>query len=69
MQAARMEEWKIVRPAPDAPVELYHLKDDPAESRDLASKEPGRRSKLEEVLRAARTPPRRQTQPAENYWE
>lgn len=69
MQAARMEEWKIVRPTPDAPVELYDLEDDPQETRDLASREPRVRKKLEEVLRAARTEPRRQTQPPENYWQ
>lgn len=36
-QAVRMGNWKAVRPAPDALVELYDLASDPAESHDIAA--------------------------------
>ena len=45
--AFRLGNWKIVRPGREAPIELYHLAGDPAETRDLAAEYP---EKLREVV-------------------
>ncbi len=37
--ALREGDWKLVRPGPTAPLELYHLASDPGETRDLAATE------------------------------
>ena len=37
---ARSERWKIVRPRPDAPFELYDLKTDWGERTDLSTEKP-----------------------------
>ncbi len=68
MQAVRMGVWKAVRPKPDAPLELYHLKDDPGESRNLAADRPEVMARIEKYLQTARTEPRRQTDPNLGYW-
>ncbi len=68
-QALRRDRWKIVRPAPNGPVELYDLKADPSESRDLASAQAALKTKLERALTASRTPPRPQKEPAHPWWE
>jgi arylsulfatase A len=36
MSALRSGSWKLIRPAPGAPFQLYNLKNDPAESRDVS---------------------------------
>ncbi|MCA9139797.1 MAG: sulfatase-like hydrolase/transferase [Planctomycetales bacterium] len=46
-QALRSGDWKIVRSKKGDPVELYHLKADPAEQHDLSGDEPG---KLRELM-------------------
>ncbi|MBI3680588.1 MAG: arylsulfatase [Acidobacteria bacterium] len=69
MQAARMGEWKAVRPRPDGPLEIYHLAQDIAETRDLAKDKPDLAGKFEEILRAARVEPRPQRQPEHSFWE
>ncbi|MBI3210886.1 MAG: arylsulfatase [Candidatus Solibacter usitatus] len=69
MQAARMGEWKAVRPKPDAAVELYNLKDDIGETKDLATQRPEILKKMEEILRIAHEEPHPQTEPRARYWE
>ncbi|MEW6157086.1 MAG: arylsulfatase [Verrucomicrobiota bacterium] len=54
-QAVRMGDWKAVRLAQDQPLELYHLKHDPAEKENVADKNPEVIAKVEEYLKAART--------------
>jgi arylsulfatase A-like enzyme len=44
-------DWKILRNDPFSPLELYHLKEDPRESRDLAA---SHRKKFEELAAALR---------------
>ncbi len=63
MQAIRMGDWKLIRPAPGGHLELYDLRSDPGETRDLASRHPDRVRHMEAVMRAARTPPRPQREP------
>jgi len=62
-QAVRMGEWKAVRPAPDGPLELYNLKEDIGETRNLAAQNPKALARIEEYLKIARTEPRPQLQP------
>ena len=40
IQALRRGDWKLIRNSPFVPVELYNLKDDPQEQRDLSKEEP-----------------------------
>ncbi len=58
-QALRMDDWKVVRNSlldhPTAPLELYNLKTDPAESTDVAAKHPDVVKKMTSLLRSART--------------
>lgn len=69
MQAMRRGFWKAVRPNPDGEVELYDLKSDPGEQRNLAKEKPDLAASLDRAMRAARTPPRAQTQPAHPWWD
>jgi arylsulfatase A-like enzyme len=50
-----MGDWKAVRSGPNKPVELYNLKDDPAEKNDLASSQPDVLAKAEALMKAAHT--------------
>ena len=59
----------MVRPAYDAPVELYNLANDASESKNLAAQEPTVLARLEAALKAARTEPRMQSQPAHRWFE
>jgi len=54
-QAARMGDWKAVRPAPDKPLELYNLKSDVSESVDAAESHPDVVAKIENYLKTARS--------------
>lgn len=63
MQAMRRGNWKAVRPKPGGAVELYDLKSDPGEERDLASRKPGLAAEFDRAMKAARVPPRPQNQP------
>lgn len=57
-QALRHGRYKVVRPKPNAPVELYDLQSDPNETTDLAAQEPGVLRKLSALMASSRTPPR-----------
>jgi len=54
-QAARMGDWKVVRPEADKPLELYNLKTDVGETNNVAMKNPAVVAKFENYLRTART--------------
>jgi arylsulfatase A-like enzyme len=54
-QAVRMGEWKGVRNGVRAPLELYDLRDDIGEARDVASAYPEVVQRIEELMEAART--------------
>lgn len=54
IQAARFGDWKAVRNGPSQPIELYDLKTDAAESRDLAKEKPDLVAKAESLLKSAR---------------
>lgn len=69
MQAARNGDWKVVRPEPNAPVELYNLRKDRAETTNLATKEPQVLARMESFLRGARTAPRTLNEPGNYYWD
>jgi arylsulfatase A-like enzyme len=58
VQAVRMGDWKLVQPGPGKPFELYNLKDDPGESRNMAGGQPQVMAKLQNYLATARTEPR-----------
>jgi arylsulfatase A-like enzyme len=55
-QAARRGEWKVVRPAAETPLELYHLERDPSETRNIAGEHPEVIETFEAYLKTARTP-------------
>lgn len=69
MQAARNGDWKAVRPKPGAPLELYNLKTDRQESKDLAASEPMVLARMEAFLKGARTQPRTLNEPGVYYWD
>jgi len=54
-QAIRHGDWKAIRPGPRMPLELYHLRRDPAELRDVAAQHPEVVRDLELLLAKART--------------
>jgi arylsulfatase A-like enzyme len=60
-QAARMGGWKAVRRKPGSPLELYNLRADIGETKDLAARNPSVVKKLESYLRTAHTKPRPHT--------
>ncbi|KPL06470.1 N-acetylgalactosamine 6-sulfate sulfatase, partial [candidate division BRC1 bacterium SM23_51] len=49
IEAIRRGDWKLLRPRPGAPLELYHLRKDPLERTNQAGAEP---EKFEELSRA-----------------
>lgn len=55
-QAIRRKRFKGVRTAPEEPLKLYNLEDDPAEENNLASSHPDIVRELEELLKTARRP-------------
>ena len=69
LQAARQGDWKIVRPAPNGALELYHLARDPLEEHNLAATHPKELARLTAVLEKARTEPRPLANTPANYWE
>ncbi|MHC4621016.1 MAG: arylsulfatase [Planctomycetota bacterium] len=52
-QAVRVGNWKGVRIGAHTPVELYNLKKDAGETRNIASKHPQIVSKIEQIMRTA----------------
>jgi arylsulfatase A-like enzyme len=54
-QAVRLGDWKAVRHAPDAPVELYNLKTDLSEQQNVAAEHSDIVKKIENYLKSART--------------
>ncbi|HEX5219030.1 MAG TPA: arylsulfatase [Verrucomicrobiae bacterium] len=54
-QAARMGDWKAVRPQRDEPLELYNLKTDLSEKENVAQKNPEVVAKFENYFKNART--------------
>ena len=50
-QAARMGDWKIVRPQNEKQWELYNLKTDPGETQNVADKNPDVIAKFEKLLK------------------
>ena len=67
MQAMRMGDWKAVRPKPNAPLELYNLKDDIGETRDVAAATPTVAARIEKLLKSARVEPRPRKDPPHDY--
>jgi hypothetical protein len=53
-QAVRVGEWKGVRVAARSPLEVYHLREDPGETRNGAAQAPEVVARLEKVMAAAR---------------
>lgn len=51
-QAARVDDWKGVRSGADGPWELYDLKTDPAESKDLADAHPDVIERIEQTVKS-----------------
>jgi arylsulfatase A len=54
LQALRWGDWKAVRNGPSKPIELYDLKTDAAESKDLAAEKPELVAKAEALMKSAR---------------
>lgn len=54
-QAVRHHQWKAIRPAPGAKIELYDVVADPQESKNRANDEPAVIAKIEAYLAKART--------------
>lgn len=54
-QAARIDDWKAVRPKLGGPIEIYDLKSDPSETRDLAAQRPDVVTRFEAFFQDART--------------
>ena len=63
-RAVRMNDWKAVQPKPDAPWELYNLKTDLAETKNVAAKNSKVMKQIENYVATARTEER--NYPAEN---
>ncbi len=53
LQAVRFGDWKGVRNGPSSPIELYDLKADPGESKNLAGEKPELVARAEALMKAA----------------
>lgn len=56
--AVRMKHWKAIRPAPNAPWELYNLERDVEETANLADRHPKILAKMQALAQEAHTPVR-----------
>ena len=54
-QAIRRGDWKALRLKPAEGLELYDLKTDPGEAKDMAAQHPEIVARIEEIMRASRT--------------
>lgn len=61
-RAIRMKDWKAVQPKPDALWELYNLKNDLAEAKNVAAKTPDVMQQIEDYATNARTEERKFSQ-------
>jgi arylsulfatase A len=55
LQAVRFGDWKAVRNGPSSPIELYYLKTDPGEKKNLAAERPDLVARAESLMKTART--------------
>ncbi len=55
LQAVRFGDWKAVRNGPETPIELYDLRTDPGESRNLATEKPDLAAKAEALMKSSHT--------------
>ena len=53
MQALRMGDWKGVRVGKNAPLELYHLRRDPSETKNVAAEYPQVVARIEQLMKSA----------------
>ncbi|HYO81866.1 MAG TPA: hypothetical protein VES20_10720, partial [Bryobacteraceae bacterium] len=67
MQAARMGDWKAVRPEPNGELELYNLRSDPNETTDVSKQHAEVLAQLTGYLQSARVPPRPQKDPPQDF--
>ena len=56
LQAVRWGDWKAVRNGPSAAIEIYDLKSDAGETKNLAAQKPELVAKAEALMKSARTP-------------
>jgi hypothetical protein len=56
--AVRFGDWKAVQPKPNGPIELYNLKSDPMEAKDVASSNTAIVEKLTGMMKSAHEKPR-----------
>jgi arylsulfatase A-like enzyme len=56
--AARLGEWKAVRPSPTAPLELYNLQEDVGETKNRAAEKPEIARELDALMKSAHSAPR-----------
>ena len=68
MQAVRMGDWKAVRPQQGGVLELYNLKEDAGETKNVGGQNPAVLARIEEFLKRARYDPRPQSQPEPAGW-
>lgn len=57
-QAVRLGPWKGIRYGTEKPIQLYHLKNDPGESNNLASKHPEIVTRIQQVMQEEHKPSR-----------
>jgi arylsulfatase A-like enzyme len=53
-QAIHVGDWKAVRNGPNKPLEIYDLKNDAGETKDLAAEKPDIAAKAEALMKEAR---------------